>query len=48
DTDSDSSNKDGDALPSTATSLFNYMLIGMMILIAGAGLALYSYKRKNA
>ncbi|BAM47864.1 endo-1,4-beta-xylanase [Amphibacillus xylanus] len=48
DTDSDSSDKDGDALPSTATSLFNYMLIGMMILIAGAGLALYSYKRKNA
>ncbi|GAA4063647.1 endo-1,4-beta-xylanase [Amphibacillus indicireducens] len=38
----------GDKLPSTATSLFNYMLIGVLVLLAGAGLALYSYKRKRA
>lgn len=40
--------KDGDALPSTATSLFNYMLIGALVLLVGTGLALYSYKRKRA
>lgn len=36
------------ALPSTATPLFNYLLIGALILIVGAGLAFYSYKRKRA
>ncbi|HHU20714.1 MAG TPA: polysaccharide deacetylase family protein [Bacilli bacterium] len=40
--------KDGNALPATATSLFNYMLIGALVLLVGAGLALYSYKRKRA
>lgn len=38
----------GDPLPSTATALYNYLLIGALILAIGASLARYSYKRKNA
>ncbi|WP_440895019.1 pullulanase [Amphibacillus sp. Q70] len=45
--DGDSANK-GDSLPSTATSLYNYLLIGTLILIVGASLALYNYKRKKS
>lgn len=43
----DSGNNE-DSLPSTATSLYNYLLIGALILVVGAGLALYSYKRKKS
>ncbi|MDL4839362.1 Ig-like domain-containing protein, partial [Aquibacillus rhizosphaerae] len=46
-------NKDGDAtsgkdekLPNTATNLFNYLLIGMILLVAGGLTALYARKRK--
>ena len=46
--DAPTEDSDGDKLPSTATSLFNYMLIGALVLLVGAGLALYSYKRKRA
>lgn len=41
------SDQDGAALPSTATSMYNYLLTGILILIAGAGLTFYSYKRKS-
>src|SRR5699024_8609477 len=44
----DATDSKGDALPSTATALYNYLLIGALILAIGASLARYSYKRKNA
>ncbi|MCZ0702309.1 secreted pullulanase [Natronobacillus azotifigens] len=37
-----------DGLPSTATALYNYLLVGALILLAGAGLAIYGSKRKKA
>ncbi|MDL4839187.1 Ig-like domain-containing protein, partial [Aquibacillus rhizosphaerae] len=46
-------NQDGDEasgkdekLPNTATNLFNYLLIGMILLVAGGLTALYARKRK--
>lgn len=36
------------SLPTTATPLYNYLLIGAIILLVGTGLALSSYKRKRA
>lgn len=44
----DATDSKGDALPSTATALYNYLLIGALILAIGASLARYSYKRKKA
>jgi len=44
----DSDDEAGETLPKTATSIYNFLLIGALILIAGAGLALYSYKRRRA
>ncbi|GAA4063610.1 pullulanase [Amphibacillus indicireducens] len=43
----DSTESKGDALPKTATALFNYLLIGTLMLIAGAGLALYTRRRRH-
>ncbi|MBM7540237.1 endo-1,4-beta-xylanase [Amphibacillus cookii] len=37
----------GEILPATATSLYNYLLLGALILIAGLGLYLYYYYRKK-
>lgn len=39
--------QDGETLPKTATSIYNLLLIGALIIIVGAGFALYSKKRKS-
>ncbi|WP_066185999.1 glycoside hydrolase family 18 protein [Gracilibacillus timonensis] len=39
---------DGKQLPDTATSLFNYLLLGVIILFVGAGTFFYQHKRKAA
>src|SRR5699024_4418609 len=36
-----------EALPQTATSIFNYLLIGASILILGLGLTFYLYQRRK-
>ncbi|WP_440895025.1 endo-1,4-beta-xylanase [Amphibacillus sp. Q70] len=46
--DIDADNNEGTALPATATSLYNYLLIGTVILLVGVGLTLYGFKRKKA
>ncbi|MBM7676220.1 glycoside hydrolase family 18 protein [Gracilibacillus alcaliphilus] len=38
----------GNYLPNTATALFNYLLIGFIILLAGAGIFLYKRKKQVA
>ncbi|GAA4058734.1 GH32 C-terminal domain-containing protein [Amphibacillus indicireducens] len=37
-----------DRLPATATSVYNYLLIGSLVLLIGTILTLYSYKRKKS
>ena len=43
----DSTESKGDALPKTATALYNYLLIGTIILALGIGLAFYTYKKRK-
>src|SRR5690625_945495 len=44
----DSHTTEEGTLSKAATSIYNFLLIGGLILIAGAGLSFYAYKRKNA
>ena len=43
----DSTESEGEALPKTATALYNYLLIGTIILAIGIGLTFYTYKKRK-
>src|SRR5690625_4220141 len=46
DKDSDEDNKEGEKLPKTASSMFNWLVMGVILLVIGIGLTLY--KRRNS
>lgn len=43
----DSTESKGDALPKTATALYNYLLIGTIIFALGLGLVFFTYKKRE-